>query len=52
MISGDLEGSIGLYLGGSLLTLVEIVDLLLFMYLIKSKPKGPTQSKNINSGRP
>ena len=50
MILGDMGGSIGLYLGGSLLTLVEIVDLLLFTYFIKSKPNGPAQSRNKNSG--
>jgi hypothetical protein len=30
-ITGDIGGSIGLYLGGSLLTLMELLDLLLWV---------------------
>ena len=34
-----MGGTIGLCLGGSLLTLFEVVDLLIFMYFLKNKPK-------------
>lgn len=41
--TGDMGGSIGLCLGGSLLTLFEIVDLLIFIYLVKPKKIHPAQ---------
>ena len=37
-ITGDMGGTIGLCLGGSLLTLFEIADLLIFTYFLKRKP--------------
>ena len=34
-----MDGTIGLCLGGSLLTLIEVVDLLIFVYFVKTKSK-------------
>ena len=34
-----MGGTIGLCLGGSLLTLFEVVDLIIFMYFVKTKSK-------------
>ena len=39
-LSGDIGGSIGLYLGGSLLTLMEILDLIIWVcYKRERRPK-------------
>ncbi len=35
-LAGDMGGSIGLCLGGSLLTVVEIIDIIFFSNLFKS----------------
>ena len=47
-----MGGTIGLCLGGSLLTLIEVVDLLIFVYFVKTKSKvASLNSFEGNSGK-
>lgn len=47
LLVGDIGGSMGLFIGASMLTVLEVIDLILLQILVfKTKKKNDTEKEN------